>query len=181
MCGEPKTTCLTKKQGPASHCQVSIARSFGHAASNLTPMEPDTDASDLWQRYCREVEQLVKDVPPYLSPTVGKHYFTATSEMLMTTIYSAAWRSISAGAAGDCPQEQLAVRTCDIARLPAWLWLHVYGLMVIRNEMALPLERRADPPVELEVGPDTRGPRNSLKPASQTWLVDTSQEEVIPY
>eukprot|EP00435_Cladocopium_sp_Y103_P030921 s1359_g7.t1 len=121
-------------------------------------------AQPLWNEYARRAERLVGDVPRHVKPTVGKHFFTVGSTAFLYHLYARVCERLQCGEELVLP-EQRGVETwyqmdeAVVACAPAWLWHFAYSVLVIRNEMSLPPEQRADPPVQLqELNPGGRDP-----------------------
>ena len=125
-------------------CQVNVASTLGQrvADENLQHMLPDSLAAKMYDGYKKEVQALTRGCPPFLKPTLKKHYFTATSPAVLSHIYCQNLH-------GRLDSEWHLLRSQTILSLPAWLWHQVYGLHILRNEMSMPPELRCDPPVTL--------------------------------
>lgn len=137
--------------------EVQMAQTCGHKQDQVAsaPFVFTDTAQPMWNQFCRSAEALRKGVPSYLQPTVGKHFFTVGSTALLYHLYARVAEQLQREGQLMCPgqhgldtwsQMDEAVVICA----PAWLWHFAFSMLVIRNEMSLPVEARADPPVELQ-------------------------------
>lgn len=122
-----------------------MAEKFGHNIdiAGLTPIRPDNQAAAVYQAFQKEAKALAKEVPHFVRPTVKKHYFAATSPALIAHVY----QTILSLKDDLLAPEWHLMRPSTVLSLPGWLWQQIYGLSVIRNEMALAPEHRSDPPL----------------------------------
>ena len=144
---------------------ASLGHMQGHRNFHATVIKPEPAAGRLWGVFTKHCEAHEKDAPPCAQGAVGKHCFTTTSHLVAAHLLQSSFsllkanpamidgllaadaQLLSAMASFDLPQSLCCMRAEIILHAPAHI-AHMTGSMVTMfNEMCLPVERRAGPPI----------------------------------
>lgn len=123
-----------------------MAQRVGHNVdpATLEPLHLSSSAQRIYDMFKAECKQLSKEIEAYRKPTVQKHFFQSTSPSIVSHVHA------QCGLERDAmPADWNVMSPADVLCLPSWLAHQLYSLNVIKNEMALPLDLRSNPPVEL--------------------------------
>ena len=147
---------------------LSMASLLGDKAEAVaeSPLYYSDGAQKMYDSYRTEAEGLVREAPGFAQPTVSKHFFTAGSATVMNHLYIQVLKAMQLSTTGPpaCLLPNWRVMGPEVTvAATSFLWLQVYSLHVIRNEMALSPAARADPIVEVETMHRDVGSESALK------------------